>query len=90
MGHKARMCARYMAMESNSKKISNRKGFNAMWRFAAPLMTKWKIPKAGEFDVKNPHAGKMWGSPQEFRKYPLTPTRLALILEAVYESGAPC
>ena len=89
MGAKARMCARYMAMESLDKKKDNRKGFYAMWKYAAPLLTKWKIPKAGEFDENNAHAGKMWGSPQEFRRYPLTERRLALILEAVYEGGAP-
>ena len=88
MGCKARMVARYMAMQSPATRQMNRSGFKAMNRFAGVMLRRWGIPEPGGFDKNNPHGGVMWGSPQEFRKFPLSGHQLALVLEAAGEGGA--
>ena len=61
-----------------------RTGFNTMWKHAGAYMARKGIKKAGEYDPKNVHGGRLYGS----RKECLITDKIAgNIIERIYESG---
>lgn len=79
------MC--YNAMKSGETRQSNRNGFCVMWLHAPDLLTKWKIPRPGEFDQTNFHHGQMWGSMNEYRKYPLSESKCMRVFVKCFKAG---
>ena len=85
MGLKQRKVKRVNEFRSNESMKSYRKGYNVMWRKCPQYMKRIKSAKEpGEFNKKNAHQGKLWGSSKECQ---LTGRQASLILEKCYEAG---
>ena len=69
---------------SNATLNAYRAGFKTSWKHAGAYMARKGIPRPGEFEETNIHAGQLWGTRRECK---LTDKMAGEILERVYESG---
>ena len=84
---KARMVWRTTKIKSKHTIKAYRSGWHQMWKYGRPLLESWGIPEPGSYCPTNQMGGLMPATPAEYRKHPISGTRLALLLENAYEEG---
>ena len=77
------MVRRCLMGKSKNALACYRQGYRRMWDHGRDHLIRWKIPEADN----NIMGGVMWGTPQEYRRNPLSGFRCARILELSWERG---
>ena len=86
---KGRMVYRMTKMKSKHTLKVYKAGWYQMWKRAGNLLKSWKIPEPGSWDKYNQMGGRMWATPAEYRRNPLSGNRCALVLEHAYDNKVP-
>ena len=84
---KARMVFRTNKIKSKHTLIAYRSGWQRMWEYSPKLLEGWGVPEPGSWPETNQMGGVMHATPQDYRKHPISGSRLALLLEDAYEKG---